>query len=99
VESSGDVTGVRQRSLSSCATRSYEPRRPKDGGLHRVLREALDRGPLRLIATIEDPTVVRRILSHLRIPTERPEPLPARSPPGLAAPFDLLLDGEFLTEH
>src|SRR5437870_855233 len=44
---------------------------------------------LRLLATIERPAVVRKILSHLGIPTECPEPLPAaRSPPGLPGLFD-----------
>jgi hypothetical protein len=38
-------------------------------------------GRLRLLATIDDPNVVRKILSHLGLPTECPEALPARSPP------------------
>jgi hypothetical protein len=38
-------------------------------------------GRLSLIALIEDPRVIRRILSHLGLPTEVPEPHPARSPP------------------
>jgi hypothetical protein len=42
-------------------------------------------GRLRLIATIEDPVIVQRILRHLGFPTERPEPAAARPPPGLAA--------------
>src|SRR5206468_6866333 len=37
-------------------------------------------GRLRLFATIEDPAVVRRIFSHLGIPTGCPQPLPARLP-------------------
>lgn len=36
---------------------------------------------LTLIALIGDPRVIRRILSHLRLPTEVPAPRPARSPP------------------
>ena len=36
---------------------------------------------LRLLATIEDPAVIRKILSHLGIPTGSPQPLPERSPP------------------
>jgi hypothetical protein len=36
---------------------------------------------LELIALIEDPTVIRRILSHLGVPTEVPAPGPARPPP------------------
>jgi hypothetical protein len=38
-------------------------------------------GRLSLIALIEDPRVIRRILSHLRLPTDVPEPCPERSPP------------------
>jgi hypothetical protein len=36
---------------------------------------------MRLIATIEHPAVVRKILTHLGLSTEVPTPLPARSPP------------------
>jgi hypothetical protein len=36
---------------------------------------------MRLMATIEHPAVVRQILTHLGLPIEVPEPLPARSPP------------------
>jgi hypothetical protein len=49
-------------------------------------------GRLRLLATIEDPAVVRRILSHLGIPSEWPQPLPARSPPWAGGLFDRLGD-------
>jgi hypothetical protein len=45
-------------------------------------------GRLRFLATIEDPAVVRRILSHLGIPSECPQPLPARSPPWAMGLFD-----------
>jgi hypothetical protein len=38
-------------------------------------------GRMVLIATIEDPAVVRRILTHLGLPTEMPEARPARPPP------------------
>jgi len=38
-------------------------------------------GRLRLVATLAHPPVVRRILSHLDLPTEVPQPLPARAPP------------------
>ena len=38
-------------------------------------------GRLRLVALIEDPLVIRRILGHLDHPTEIPEPRPARAPP------------------
>jgi hypothetical protein len=36
---------------------------------------------MRLLATIEDAAVVRRILEHLGVPTDVPTPWPARSPP------------------
>lgn len=45
-------------------------------------------GRLRLLATIEDAAVARRILSHLGLPAERPEPRPARSPPNFPEAFD-----------
>jgi len=35
---------------------------------------------MRLTATIEDPAVVKKILNHLGISTEVPEPEPARPP-------------------
>jgi hypothetical protein len=38
-------------------------------------------GRLRLVALIEQAPVVRRILRHLGLPTELPEPRPARAPP------------------
>ncbi|MFQ5521008.1 MAG: hypothetical protein ACE5FK_06395 [Candidatus Methylomirabilia bacterium] len=36
-------------------------------------------GRMRLIATIEDPRIIHRILSHLGLPTEGPRPPPARA--------------------
>jgi hypothetical protein len=47
---------------------------------------------LRLLATIEDSAVARRILSHLGLTAESPEPLPARSPPNFTGLFDSQLD-------
>jgi hypothetical protein len=38
---------------------------------------------LELIALIEDPRVIRRMLGHLGLPTEVPAARPARSPPVL----------------
>ena len=38
-------------------------------------------GRLRLIAVIDDPAVIQRILRHLGLPTGIPEARPARSPP------------------
>jgi Putative transposase len=49
-------------------------------------------GRLRLVALIEQVSVVQRILRHLGLPTELPEPRPARSPP---RPFDAT-DDQFL---
>jgi hypothetical protein len=37
-------------------------------------------GRLRLVATIEQPAGIEKILAHLGLPTELPSPLPARSP-------------------
>ncbi|MBI4609737.1 MAG: transposase [Candidatus Rokubacteria bacterium] len=47
-------------------------------------------GRLRLIATIDDPRVIRRILAHLGLPIEAPSPDPSRPPPGPTA--DLFCD-------
>lgn len=40
-------------------------------------------GRLRLIALIEQASVIQRVSRHLRLPTELPEPRPARAPPRL----------------
>jgi hypothetical protein len=53
-------------------------------------------GRLRLLALIDHARVVERILRHLGLPTDRPEPRPPRAPPlqvddracQLAAPAD-----------
>jgi len=42
-------------------------------------------GRLRLIALIEEATVIDRILWHLGLPTETPAPRPARAPPRVAS--------------
>jgi hypothetical protein len=47
-------------------------------------------GRMRLLATIEDPQVIRKILAHLGLPTEVPFLSPPRSPPARAA--DLFAD-------
>jgi len=44
-------------------------------------------GRLRLIALIEEASVIERILRHLRLPTDVPTPRPGRAPPLLAASF------------
>jgi len=38
-------------------------------------------GRMVVLATIEDPAVIRRILTHLGLSMEGGEPLPARAPP------------------
>lgn len=38
-------------------------------------------GRLRLVALIEDASAIERILRHLGLPTDVPEPRPARAPP------------------
>jgi hypothetical protein len=38
-------------------------------------------GRIRIISVIEDPGVIRRILSHLNLPVEAPRISPARAPP------------------
>ena len=40
-------------------------------------------GRMRLIALIEQAQVVQRILRHLGLPSEVPEPHPARAPPSV----------------
>jgi len=49
-------------------------------------------GRLRLLATIEEPAVVRKILSHLGIPAECPEALLARAPPRASTSLPELFD-------
>jgi hypothetical protein len=39
-------------------------------------------GRLRLVALIEQASVIQRILRHLGLPSDLPEPRPARAPPG-----------------
>ena len=45
---------------------------------------------MRLLATIEDPQVIRKIVAHLGLPTEVPVLSPPRPPPARAA--DLFAD-------
>jgi hypothetical protein len=49
--------------------------------------------PMRVIAAIDDPPLVERILAHLGLPTERPVISPARSPP--QPDFDEFVDYDF----
>jgi len=50
-------------------------------GAHFVLACPRCGDRLELIALIEDPVVIRRILSHLGLPAQVPAACPARSPP------------------
>lgn len=45
-------------------------------------------GRLRLVALIEQAAVVQRILRHLGLPAEVPEPRPARAPPRQSETFE-----------
>ncbi len=45
-------------------------------------------GRLRLVALIDQASVVQRILRHLGLATEVPEPRPARAPPGRLEPLE-----------
>jgi hypothetical protein len=38
-------------------------------------------GNMKIIAAIEDPKVIKKILTHLKLPTKAPTPWPARGPP------------------
>jgi hypothetical protein len=38
-------------------------------------------GNMKIIAAIEDPKVIKKILTHLGLPTKAPTPWPARGPP------------------
>ena len=44
-------------------------------------------GRLRLVALIDQASVIQRILRHLRVPAEIPEPRPERPPPRAADPI------------
>ena len=56
-------------------------------------------GRLRLIALIDNPQVIHRILTHLGLPTDVPEPRPARDPPivgeATAPPADHVVPFDF----
>ncbi len=44
-------------------------------------------GVRRLISLITDPTIIHRILAHLRLPLEFPSVAPSRAPPESSIPF------------
>ena len=54
-------------------------------------------GRMRLVALIEQAGVVQRILRHLGLPTEIPEPRPARAPPSRVDVPDLRWDDDVAT--
>jgi hypothetical protein len=68
-----------------------------------LLKRVLDHDALRFprchqrmvpVQTVEDPVVIRKILSYLGLPTELPIPAAARAPPQQAFDFDPYLDDE-----
>jgi hypothetical protein len=71
-----ESTGGRNRSWATLMQRTF--------GLD-VLACPSCGGRLRLVALIEQRTVVTRIVAHLGLPTELPVPRPARSPPDEAS--------------
>jgi hypothetical protein len=71
-----------------------EPEKPKAGSRYHPWAELMKRtfgldvlccpdcgGRMKLIALIRDPSVVRQILEHLKLPTDLVTPLAARPPP------------------
>ena len=48
---------------------------------------------MRVIAALSEPSVVARVLSHIGLPTQLPQPAPARAPP--VWPDDELDQGAF----
>ena len=66
-----------------------ERRQPWAALLKRVFKEDVlvcpkCSGKMRLIAFIKEPVAIKKILGHLGLPTEVPQPAPARAPPQLA---------------
>jgi len=51
---------------------------------------------MRIIAFIEQPEVIEKILSHLGLPTDPPRPRPARAPPEEPEQLDLFDPSEQL---
>jgi Putative transposase len=91
------TTGVPTAAAASDPPDAKEPPRrekPRDWKWADLMRRVFDLdvlecprcgGRMSVIATIEAADVLRKILAHLRLPTDPPAPLPAR-PPALAAP-------------
>ena len=68
-----------------------------------LLKRVLDRDALRCprchqrmvpVQTVKDPLVIRKILSHLGLPSELPTPTAARAPPQQAFDFDSADDND-----
>ena len=57
------------------------------------------KGPMQVIALIDDPAVVRRILQHLNLWSPAKRYLPARGPPGAAVDFPATESTNALTYH
>ncbi len=49
-------------------------------------------GRLILLATIEDPKVIQKILDHLNVPTDLPEALPAKHPSDMSDEIEYCYD-------
>ena len=78
---------VSARSSNACAATSPAPRLPTNGSsvLKRVFDIDIEHcpncgGELKIIAAIEDPAVIVRILSHLGLPARAPPRAPVRLP-------------------
>jgi hypothetical protein len=53
-------------------------------------------GQAKIIAAIEDPAVIKKILKHLSLPTRPPEPWPARGPPQTSNDYNQLPDFDLI---
>ena len=83
---------AKRKSDKCCATRAlarFESALGAVGAAELRLRYAglpAVRRRLRLIALIEGPAVIRRMLGHLKLPTEVPAARPSRGPPTRSEP-------------
>ena len=53
-------------------------------------------GKAKIIAAIEDPKVIKKILTHLGLPAKPPEPWPARGPPTVTNDYNQLPDFDLI---
>ena len=76
--------------LSIVATDAAPPENPKRMSWARLLKRVFNidiglspkcSGKIKIIAAVEDPSVIRKILTHLELPTTAPRLAPARGPP------------------